>query len=235
MRRNILKPRYRRSRRAQQHAADKTEAITPMLGIDKLAVGPTWHILGNSGSLLEEEHLADLHPSVGTNCILRLLDSDYLVIMDGDVFQEESHRLKSYAGKIITCPGLEKHFLRRRMKPVVIRLGPHHEMKQSLKGNYALYGNTGMYGIEFAARNLRHENQKGEIWLHGMDFTTKKGKPTHFYGNKKKAKRGGKSNWDSILRYLRKSVAICESYGIVIRNASPWRGPLDKVMGRIHA
>ena len=196
-----------------------------------MANPPTWHVLGNSASLLEEDGLNDLHPSIGVNRILRICEPDYVVIVDPEVFRREKERLRLYTGKFITYTGMERMVRREGFTPIVIKLSPHHQMRRWI-GDYGRAGNTGVYAIEFAARKIHP--QPGRILLHGMDFCHKTKGVTHFFGDGAKEKCSGK-NWADVLKTLKNNVAFCNIGGILVENASPWHGPLDRFMRRADA
>jgi hypothetical protein len=186
-----------------------------------------WHVIGNSGSILEEPHLKDCHPSIGVNRILEYMTTDYLLIVDPNVRKEQERFIKHYTGKIITWERMA--WKRPVLTFALTERWPHIGR---FEGPYVRAGNTGLYAIEFAARQIHP--QKGKIILHGLDFAKKKGKAkSHFYGDGDK--RGtGSGGWGRAVESLKQSAKFLKEHGIRILNASPWRGtPIDKFLPNV--
>ena len=81
----------------------------------RLKKWPTWHIVGNSPSILVED-LQELPNTIGVNRILRhpTFVPDYLLLVDEVVLRLERKRVEEYKGKILRysglCGGLRKDF-----------------------------------------------------------------------------------------------------------------------------
>lgn len=203
-------------------AQDMTYVNIQHLGgkVVKIRKRPTWHIIGNSASILAED-VTTLHPTIGINRILRHMQPDYLMIVDSKVYKKEEPRIKKFKGVVLTYDRMKGW-----KRPVVkLAMDERQMWMNSFDGPYARVGNTGHYAIEYAARQIHPE--KGYIILHGMDF---KGK--HFFGD---GEREGCSRdfWSVHLECIRKTAQFLYSKGILVVNGSPWHGPLDDFLPRV--
>jgi hypothetical protein len=192
---------------------------------------PTWHIIGNSDSISEED-FSGLKNTIGVNRILRhaSFTPEYLLLVDLTVLREEQKRISGYTGKIIRYVGLGN----TRNGPRLCR-GEAFDIEDGyfpirrFDGLYAKSQNTGVYAIEYAARRLYPG--RGQIVLHGMDFTAKGRRKTHFYG--KGSRDCSSQSWPSVVRKLGESARFLWANKIRVLNGSPWHGPLDAVIPRV--
>lgn len=189
-----------------------------------------WHVFGNSGSLLEEPDLATLHPSIGVNHILEFVQPDYYLVVDRDVASRQLPNMRAYRGVILLYDSRPLVRMCHGLKFKKFDLDHRYTHMRRWEGKLSRYGNTGLYALEYAARRIYPGT--GEVWLHGIDFCTKKGKPSHFYGSGK-ARKANPQGWPTHVEKLKKSVDFLGQHGIIVRNASPWRGPLDRILPRV--
>ena len=185
----------------------------------------TWHIVGNSYSILEED-LSGLKNTIGLNRILRhkTFVPDYLLMVDEGVRWKERERLRAYKGKIIRYSRLT------RLWGESFEIEDGYYPQRRFTGTFARSMNTAMYAAEWASRQIYPG--RGQIVLHGVDFKTKRGKPSHFFG--KGAKEGCSDiQWATVLRTMAVTAKFLWTNKIRLLNASPWHGPLDKIIPRV--
>ena len=217
-----------RSMRVQNQ---KRRVSVPAGKVVRLKKWPTWHIIGNSPSILEED-LSKLKNTIGLNRILRhkTFIPDYLLLVDEVVLFKERKRIDKYKGKIIRYHrmrgGRPGNF--KRGETFDLEVGSHPIRR--FDGLFAKSCNTAVYATEWASRRI-HPG-RGQIVLHGADFTSSKSKVSHFFGNGKK--EGCSSNsWHSVLHNLKDTAKFLLEHKIWLINGSPWHGPLDKILPRL--
>ncbi len=222
---------YRQARRRRRRPGRPRASLGILPGagkVVKLRPGAhVWHIIGNSRSLREESGLEELHPSIGVNRILRYMTPDYLLIVDSNVRNEEWERVKKFKGSVITWERLRRW--RRKVITFSLRERSYGAMK-AFEGPFERYGNTGVYAIEFAARQIYPD--KGQIILHGIDLVTPRKGESHCFKMTHAMGCSG-MNWPKALICLRGTAEFLSGHGIRLLNASPWHGPLDKIMPRL--
>lgn len=197
----------------------------------------TWHIFGNSPSILEEDVEALRTPYViGVNRILQHFEPSYLMIVDRGVWEQEVSRIRKFKGKILTWTRLltrlkqDKLWFGHAVDTFDLTERRWHIVK--FAGEFIRCGNTGLYAMEYAARQI-YPN-RGKILLHGMDFKVPRKGPTHFFGDGYTKKYGcSRAMWHQQLRSLEKSAKFLAKAGILVQNASSWNGPLDRFLPRI--
>ena len=196
----------------------------------RLMKWPTWHIIGNSSSILDED-LSGLPNTIGVNRILRhkTFVPDYLLLTDDSVLHQERKRVERYEGKLIRYRGLKWGVGRPMKRGEAFDIEAGYFPIRRFKGLYAHSCNTAIYAVEYASRQI-HPG-RGQIVLHGVDFTSKPGRPSHFFGDGNRV--GCSSNsWHDVLRRLKETVKFLWTHNIRLLNGSPWTGPLDKILPR---
>ena len=193
---------------------------------------PTWHIIGNSPSILEED-LSKLKNTIGVNRILRhkTFVPDYLLLVDEGVLVKERKRIDRYKGKIIRYCRMRGGVLRNFKRGETFDIEAGYHPIRRFDGLFAKSCNTAIYATEWASRRI-HPG-RGQIVLHGADFTSSRSKFSHFFGSGKKD--GCSSNsWHDVVHNLKATAKFLLEHNIRLINGSPWHGPLDKVLPRIH-
>jgi len=150
--------------------------------------------------------------------------------VDDVVLRLEQKRIAKYKGKILRYSGLKGGIRKDFKRGETFDIGERYGPLNSFEGVFAKSCNTAIYATEWAARQLHPK--RGQIVLHGADFTTKKGKTSHFFGNGKKEGCCADS-WHSILNYLKTTVKFLWGHNIRLLNGSPWHGPLDQILPRL--
>ena len=197
----------------------------------RLKKWPTWHIIGNSPSILGED-LLKLSNTIGLNRILRhpTFTPDYLLLVDDNVLARERKRIDKYKGKILRYSGMRGGLRRDFQRGEAFDIGEERGPLRRFEGPFTKSCNTAIYATEWAARRI-HPG-RGQIVLHGADLCTKRGKTSHFFGNGEKEGCCGNA-WHNVLTYLKTTVKFLWEHKIRLLNGSPWHGPLDQVLPRI--